>query len=161
MQPLHADVHKPSSFLRLLTISAFVALVALLFAIWVTDFVTVSGEWTIYTARCDGGSWQGDVCGGTLKPGERHRFRALKAHREVLYWVVNEQGESGRYLRCEVKDGRNWTCPGDRQGPPAITDRMKHGMPIVPTGAASMHRIPKWKWALLEAGLPAGHTASD
>jgi hypothetical protein len=158
-QLTHRDI--VGSFRKPLLIGASVALVALVFAVWVTDFVTVSGEWTIYTARCDSGSWQGDVCSGTLKAGERHRFRALKAHREVLYWTVGEQGESGRYLRCDVKDGRNWTCPGERQGPAAVTDAMTHGLPVIAAGTPPMHRIPKWKWALLEAGMPAGHTASN
>jgi hypothetical protein len=163
MQQLIATTHQDTvtSFRKALTIGAAVALAALVFAIWLTDFVTFSGEWTLYTARCDRGSWQGDVCSGKMKAGERHRFRALKAHREVLYWTVGEQGESGRFLRCDVKDGRNWTCPGERQGPAAVADAMTHGLPVVPAGASPMHRIPKWKWALLEAGLPVGQRASD
>ncbi len=140
-----------------------VAFAALWFTIWATDFVTRDSEWTIYTARCDGGAWTGDVCGGTMKAGDRHRFRALKAHREVLYWTAGETGESGRYLKCQIRDGRNWICPGDRQGPPAIATKMVHGIPDeTPSAeAAAVHRIPKWKWELLSHGLPAGRTASN
>src|SRR2546427_8730224 len=50
---------------------------------WATDFITPQGERTVYTAECERGVWQGAHCTGRLAAGARHRFRALKSHKEV------------------------------------------------------------------------------
>lgn len=119
---------------------------------WLTDFVTLQGERTVYTADCRGGSWQGDECTGTLAAGNRYRFRALKAHREVLFWTVGSAGEpSGKFSDCTIQDGRNWICPAGPALAGTITREMVHGVPAAdPSGLARpFHPVPKWRWMLL------------
>ena len=41
-------------------------LVALGFAAWASDFVTMQGERTVYTVDCSNGSWQGNHCAGSI-----------------------------------------------------------------------------------------------
>ena len=60
-------MNKRSRRLLVSTPAAFLA-VALLLAgwMWLTDFITVQGERTIYTVACQGGEWRGDLCTGKL-----------------------------------------------------------------------------------------------
>ena len=144
-------------------IGAFV-LGAIAFAAWATDFVTSTGEWTIYTATCEGGAWQDGSCSGQLAASKRYRFRALKIHREVLHWVAGESGESGRYSKCDIQDGRNWKCPMSEVEPVrTITHEMKRGIPVADRQAPVIeyHQVPKWKWELLGLGLPVGRGAMN
>ena len=130
---------------------------------WATDFVTMQGEWTIYTASCDG-QWKDTNCVGSLKPGERYRFRALKAHREVLFWTVgDETGESGRYTQCAIQDGRNWTCPRNDHASRTITHQMTRGVPVKDPHAPhpEFHAVSKWKWEALNRGLPVSNSAAN
>lgn len=138
-----------------------VALVVVVFVMWATDFVTMQGEWTIYTAGCVDGSWQGATCRGRLKASERYRFRALKAHREVLFWTIHDRAASGRFTDCDVQDGRTWTCPASADASRTITRRMTLGVPEddISSGVLHVHRIPKWKWEALQRGLPVGSSA--
>ena len=143
--------------LFLLALVAALALMA-----WATDFVTSPGEWTVYTASCSGGVWREARCTGTIQADKRYRFRALKAHREVLYWVAGESGESGRYLNCDVQDGRTWECPPDAaRKVRTITHRMVRGFPMVDLGIDTIeyHQVPKWKWELLRMGIRFGGSA--
>ncbi len=147
-----------------LAVSAVVSLVLLLVVVWATDFVVMQNEWTIYTAKCEGGAWQGATCRGAMAAGERYRFRALKAHREVLYWTVGDStGPSGRYEGCTVVDGRTWTCPLNEKAPRTITHEMRSGLPVADTAAGHLdfHRVPKWKYEALRFGLPVGGTATN
>lgn len=130
-------------------------------ASWATDFLMLQGESTVYTASCVDGQWAGNTCNGRLKAGERFRFRALKAHREVLFWTVGDNaGESGHFRNCVVEDGRNWSCPATGDLARTITHRMTKGHPVegVP-GALDFHHIPKWQWVALDMGLPVTHRA--
>ncbi len=141
-----------------------VVVVALAIAIWATDFMTMEGEWTIYTASCDGGRWDGDRCvGGKFSAGERFRFRSLKAHHEVLFWTVGAtSGESGRYTQCDIRDGRNWTCPVNDHASRTITHQLARGLPDDGAGDPHQpyHRVAKWKWEALRQGIPVGSTAA-
>lgn len=123
--------------------------VALAFASWMTDFVTLEGEWTIYTAVCDGGDWVGSSCTGHLVPGARYRFRTLRAHREVLFWTAGDRGESGRFINCQIRDQRNWSCPATASTVRTITRQMVHGRPVAEPEAAQVHCVPKWEWEAL------------
>ena len=130
---------------------------------WATDFLMMQGESTVYTATCDG-AWSGNACSGRLKAAERFRFRALKAHREVLFWTVGDDtAESGRFKNCVVQDGKNWTCPVNDDLTRTIAHRMSKGLPLPTqgTGALAFHRVPKWKWVALDVGLPVGSKAAD
>lgn len=125
-------------------------------AAWVTDFVTLQGEWTVYTASCEGGAWQGGECTGNQVSGPRYRFRALKIHREVLFWTAGERSESGRFSDCTIQDGRNWTCPPNGDAKKTITHQMVAGKPQADAAAhaTEFHRVPKWKWELLNLRSP-------
>lgn len=120
--------------------------------VWTTDFITPQGERTVYTAGCHRGIWQDDQCTGNLVAGERFRFRALKAHREVLFWRVGDSTKpSGKFMDCAVKDGRNWGCKAHPDLRYTITREMLHGEPVPDSSglARSFHQIPKWRWLLL------------
>ena len=43
---------------------------------WAGDRISLEGERTVYTVRCEGGTFEGNACSGKLAPAERVRFRA-------------------------------------------------------------------------------------
>ena len=132
-------------------------------ASWATDFITLKGEWTIYTVECQGGSWRNDSCTGTLVPSKRYRFRALQAHGEVLFWTAAERGPSGKYTDCTIEDGRDWSCRPNADAVRSVTHQIVRGRPLpdpeVPT--IPFHRVQKWKWEALRLGIPVGHAAME
>jgi hypothetical protein len=86
-------------------------LVVLGFMGWGTDGITLNGERTVYTAACQDGCWQGTSCAGKLATGVRFRFRASKAHREVLFRTAGSTAEpAGKLSDREIQDGSNWRC---------------------------------------------------
>lgn len=137
---------------------SLVVLLVLVFWMWAADFVTLEGERTIYTVACEQGEWKDDHCTGRLVAAARHRFRALRPHREVLYWVVGSPQPSGRFDGCQIRDGRNWIC----QGPSgtSITREMRMGEAVHDPAATAFHAVPKWRWMLLRLGLPVGSSAA-
>ena len=148
---------------RRTTLFILLLLVGVALGAWVTDFVTMQGEWTIYTVTCQGGAWRDAVCSGTLVPSKRYRFRALHAHGEVLFWTVGEKVRSGKFIDCTVEDGRDWSCEPTEDAARTITHRMVLGRPVpdprVPT--IPFHRVQKWKWEALRLGVPVGKSAMD
>ena len=86
-------------------------LTVLVVAGWASDFVTLQGERTIYTAACEDGEWQEGRCTGRMVAGNRYRYHASKERSEVVLHVVGSSAPAGRLSNCEVRDGRNWTCP--------------------------------------------------
>jgi hypothetical protein len=137
----------------------FVLVVAALCGVaWATDFVTPQGERTVYTAECERGIWQGAHCTGTLVAGVRHRFRALKAHKEVIFWSVGVATEpSGKFTQCTIHDGRNWVCPAaNADAARAVAREMVVGRPVP---LRPFHSISKWQWQLLRAGVWVGDDA--
>jgi len=123
---------------------------------WLNDFITLQGERTIYTVNCVGGEWKGDECTGRLVAGDRHRFRALRVHREVLFWRVGVQENSGRLMDCEIQDGRNWRCPPGPDAARSITLVMDHGEAVPGTGTLPLHAVPKWRWLFLRWSAMVG-----
>ena len=145
----------------MLRVWAFViALIAALgFAAWASDFVTLQGERTVYTAECADGNWQGDRCSGKVTAGTRYRFRALKPHNEVIFWTVGTSEPSGKFDDCKIQDGRNWVCKVGADAPRSITVQMVHGKAVPTTGAAPtkpFRAVSKWRWLLLQRGYTAG-----
>jgi hypothetical protein len=130
----------------------FAALVGVL--LWATDFVTLQGEWTIYTAECKQGAWNGDRCTGKLVAAERYRFRALKARGEVLFWMVGSKEPSGRFTQCAIENRENWACKANADSPRSITLAMSKGHPVADPAAntRSFHSVSKVTWLLLHFG---------
>jgi hypothetical protein len=163
--PFNGPQQRGSLLSRLLRkfwwLGLLLALAAL--GMWSSDSVTLQGERTIYTANCSNGAWQGDVCSGALVAGDRYRFRALKTHREVFFWTVgNAADPTGKLLKCDVVDGRNWDCPPNAAGPTPITLSLKHGKPMKDaTGKTRVvHPVSKLTWFLLGFGITWSNTAT-
>lgn len=120
--------------------------------VWVSDKITWEGERTIYSVRCEQGTWVGDQCSGKLVAAERFRFRALKNHGEVLFWTAGSPEPSGKFTQCVIEDGRNWKCQANADGPKSVTLEMSGGRPVPdPTGATiPFHAVSKLRWLILE-----------
>jgi len=122
--------------------------------LWSTDFITLQGEWTVYTVECRQGTWTGDKCTGKLAAAERYRFRALKPHKEVYFWIVGSAEPSGHFTQCEIENRENWACKANADSPKTITRAMVQGHPV-PDPAANtrpFHAVSKVKWLLLKFG---------
>jgi hypothetical protein len=136
----------------LIAIAAILAAVGV--AVWASDRVTVDGERTVYTARCEDGAWEGLRCRGRLVPGDRYRYRASRSRNEVSFWVVGSSAPSGLYKDCSVSGRGNWRCNAETGQARSITlqmvdDRATHG----PSGLTiPFHAVEKWKWWLLRLG---------
>lgn len=133
-------------------------LVALMLALlvgaaWASDFVTLQGERTVYTAECEGVEWRGDRCAGRMIAGKRYRYYASKERGEVVVQVVGSSAPAARLSNCDVRDGRNWVCPPAESPARPWTVRMKNGAPVGQDGspARSDRQVSKWRWLLLEA----------
>jgi hypothetical protein len=128
---------------------------------WFTDFVTIQGETTVYTADCANGEWKGDLCTGRLVPGERYRFRALTRRREVLFWKLGRDEPSGRFLQCQIESGRSWACAATPEAKRTITLSVVRGRATHdPSGATQpFHGVAKWRWLLLHWGVGMGQQA--
>ncbi len=136
-------------------------LVALGAVMWAGDRVTLEGERTVYTVRCDGGTFEGDACTGKLVAGDRYRFRALRKRNEVLYWIVGSNSPSGKYTDCAIENRGNWTCKVPRGQAPTITYEMVDDIPRPGTDPPTppFRAVSKWKWHLLRLGVPLFHDA--
>ena len=120
--------------------------------IWASDHVTLQGERTVYTVRCEQGTWVENECSGRLAAAERYRYRALSARGEVLFWIVGSPEPSGKFTQCEIHDGRNWTCKANLnvEAVRSITLEMSNGQPVPDkTGMTRpLHEVSKivWMW---------------
>ena len=132
-------------------------------ALFASDRITLQGERTIYTVECHAGVWHGTHCDGMLAAAERFRFRALKAHREVLFWTVAATEPSGKFSDCDIEDGRNWQCKPNVDAKSTITLQMSKGDAVADvTGhARPFHAVDKWEWLLLKWGLHVGQDAEE
>ena len=130
---------------------------------WATDYVTLAGERTVYTAACEKGTWVANRCTGMLVPAQRYRFRALKARGEVLFWTIGVPEPSSKYTGCTITSGRDWSCPANADAARTITLTMKAGDPVAdPQGRTrAYHSVPKVKWLMLRAGISLGATANE
>jgi hypothetical protein len=136
-------------------------LTALAVFLWASDKITLEGERTVYTVDCHAGFWEGAHCSGKLEAVERFRFRALKPHREVIFWTVGASDPSGKFSDCDIKDGRNWVCRPTADAKRTITLQMKKGEPVLDASGQGrlFHAIAKWRWYLLHIGVPVGSDA--
>ncbi len=140
---------------------ALAALAAVIAFVWASDKVTLQGERTIYAIDCRDGVWRGLHCSGRLVTADRFRFRALKAHREVIFWTVGTAEPSGRFTDCDIKDGRNWICKPNADAPRTITLQMSKGAPVPDSMSRvrAFHAVDKWRWFILQWGIPIGSYA--
>ena len=145
--------------------SALFALLALMVAlIWASDAITLQGERTVYAVECRQGTWRDAHCDGQLVPGHRYRFRALKAHREVIFWTSGAASEpSGKLPDCEITDGRNWVCKPNGDAPRPITLQMSRGIPLADSSghANPFHAVSKIRWYLMQSGYSFGSDANN
>ena len=136
-----------------ISVVVFVVMALLGVFMWVVDYVTLEGEWTIYTAQCVGGTWVKENCTGKLQAAERHRFRALKTKREVVFWDVGSTQPSGKLAPCVVQNRGDWICTPGGDSPRSITIEMRHGQALPQPDGIIIHPLPKWKWLLLRYGI--------
>ena len=136
-------------FAPLLLVAVLIGVLA-----WATDFVTFKGEWTIYTVEFKQGTWNDGRCTGKLVAAERYRFHALKAHGEVLFWIVGSKEPTGRFTRCKIENRENWTCKANADSPRSITLALSKGHPVSDPAANTrpFHVVSKVKWLLLHYG---------
>jgi len=123
--------------------------------IWASDHITLQGERTIYTVRCEPDMWDDQRCIGRMVPGDRYAFRSSAARNEVIYWIRGSTQPSGKYSDCKIVDRDNWTCIVPVGQQPSIVFEMKKGRPTrLNDGRAMPFRsVPKWKWWLLRLGI--------
>jgi hypothetical protein len=143
---------------RMLKYSPFLIVAIMVGAfLWGIDYITLQGEWTIYTVDCRQGTWIGDQCTGKLAASDRYRFRTLKRRKEVLFWVLVSPEPSGRLTPCEIENRSNWTCKASADSPRSITLAMSRGHPVPDPAAGTrpFHAISKMKWMLLKYGSVA------
>lgn len=144
--------------MKLLLVLLVLLLVVL---IWGNDAITLEGERTIYTLRCNNGEWKNGQCTGTVAAGDRHRFRALKSKREVLFWTVGSSMPSDKYTGCTVTNRDHWSCTTFPTEKTAAPYEMVGGQ-LRSVGAPAgtpLHVVHKWKWWLLNMGIPVGGRA--
>ena len=130
-------------------------------AIWLSGAITLQGQWTLYTARCSSGQWDGDRCTGRLVAAERWHFDAKKAIGEVDYKTLGRESRNGRLSQCLIEDGRDWACEQVASGTPPITNRLVRGSPVGRLNTTDGVRpVPKWRWLALSASVPTGSYVS-
>lgn len=87
-------------------LSAIIAASILAGLLWVSDKITFDSERTIYTASCQGGTWQGESCNGQLVAADRYLFRVVKAHRQVSVWTAGANKPLRTLSDCDIRDGQ-------------------------------------------------------
>jgi hypothetical protein len=137
------------------TLYVLLVVVAITLLVWGSDRITLQGERTIYTVKCEQGVWDGTRCTGRLVAGERFAFRASPRRNEVIYWIRNSNAPSGKYSDCAVKDRNNWSCNVQVGQLPSIAYELTDGRPTRSDGGLTLpfHDVPKWKWWLIDIGL--------
>jgi hypothetical protein len=120
------------------------------FLAWAGDWITIEGERTIYTVECTG-QWQQLRCSGRLIAGARYRYRALRAHKEVLFWIAGSGEPVGKLTDCDIRNGRNWKCPVGEDADRSMTLEMAAGRAVhdASGNARSFHATTKVKWWLM------------
>lgn len=140
-----------------------VVVLVLVATAWSNDFIMVQGERTIYTANCLPGAWAGRHCNGSMVAGERYRFRALKPHSEVFFWVVGSSEPAGRFSQCAIESASSWVCKPNADMGRSITLEMSQGRAVPdPAGRTRpFHPVSKLHWWLLHFGWPYSGNADS
>src|SRR5262249_21916677 len=116
-----------------------------------------------YTAACQQGAWAGKHCSGKLAAAERYRFRALKPHGEVFFWVVGSSEPAGRYTQCAIQSATEWLCQPNADLGRSITAQMSQGRAVPDPGGKTrpFHPVSKLHWLLLNSGWPYSSDADS
>ena len=124
--------------------------------IWASDRITMEGERTVYTVKCEQGAWEGLHCTGNIVAGDRHRFRSSRSRKEVVYWIAGSPLPSGKFTDCQITDRDQWLCQPRAGDIPTITHEMSDGRPArhLEGTDTPFHAVNKWKWWALDMGLP-------
>lgn len=124
---------------------------------WAMDVLVVPKERVVYSVACSDGSWVGLRCTGRMLPGERFAFLPSIDRQEVIYWTVESQVPSEKFIDCQVRDQRNWVCKDRFRQSPMIPCAMVQGRPVDPDrmAAPTIHGVSKWKWWALDLGIRA------
>ena len=131
------------------------------YVIWASDQITLQGERTIYTVRCEQGVWDGLRCSGRLTAGELHRFLVSRNRNEVVFWISGSTTPSGKYTDCKVTDRDNWSCKVVGGEQRAIVRELAYGRPTLSAGETPrpFYAVAKWKWWAVQMGVPGFATA--
>ena len=112
---------------------------------WLSDFLTMEGRWTVYTASCSDGAVP---CRSADRAGPRIRFQAHKDTGAVQYRLMGTPARDGVLSGCSIVDARNWSCPTSEAAaarvPPSILDG--HATPTEHLPYAIVSK-PRW-WLL-------------
>ena len=124
--------------------------------IWASDRITLEGERTVYTVKCEQGAWDGLHCTGRIVAGDRHRFRTSRSRKEVVYWIAGSPLPSGKFTECQITDRDDWLCQPRAGEIPSITHEMSEGRPTgnLEGTDTPFRAVNKWKWWALNLGLP-------
>lgn len=128
---------------------------------WANDFIMLQGERTIYTAACEQGQWEGRRCNGRMVASDRYRFRALKPHSEVFFWVAGSSEPAGRFTQCEIQSATDWVCKPNADLGRSITAQMVQGRALPDPGGKTrpFHAVSKLHWMVLRYGWSMGSSA--
>ncbi len=130
-------------------------LLILFFLIWTTDRATLQSERTIYAVNCANRAWVDHRFTGEVSAGPPYRYRALKARREVLFWVLGSLEPSFKLTDCTIQDGRNWPFPVCKDASKSLTLELAKGAAVGngdrPT--QPFHAVSKVTWLLLDFGF--------
>jgi hypothetical protein len=139
-----------------LTVIALVVPGSLGIWLWVTDWVTLQGEHTIYTVSCEQGIWDDLRCTGHLVAGDRYRFRASRHRNEVVFWIAGSSAPSGKHVDCRVTSRDDWICNKRDDEQRSIVNGLSNGRPTpsATPGDVQFRAVAKWKWLALREGIP-------
>ena len=158
----HVYLNGPVFWSMTLKLRIFLLTLFLLFCVvlWGSETITFQGERTVYTANCKDGARDEERCTGRIAAGDRYRYRALQGHNEVLFWIAGSKETSGKFVPCDIVDGRNWKCDATDDIAQTVTLEMirGHAMPDPAGQARPFHAVSKWTWMMLESGLSAGES---
>ena len=134
--------------LRKVWLGMAVLLVAAAVQAWMSDFVTLEGRWTVYTATCSDGAMP---CRRPDKPGAKIRFTPRKNTGALEYRVLEARERTGSLNACSVVDARNWSCPPSVAAAASMPASVLDGH-ATPNDSLPYAIVSKSRWMMLHVG---------